>query len=200
MYVCLRARRDPPTRFLHHRGKGRRARLSLCVYSSIMHDDSHCSTTLGTRNYAHCVVDDGSNKKVLIFHTFLLFNASFANRLDDHLVISHHYPKDAYRCELCPRAYCYRPSLLRHRAIVHGEIRRYPCENCPKVSDSVSVVLGLELYWCVLFLIEFDSLLCFFKNVYPSCTMKLWKFQSYPVISMKFPNLDSGSLINQEHS
>ncbi|XP_011493491.2 transcription factor hamlet isoform X3 [Aedes aegypti] len=55
------------------------------------------------------------------------------DQLDDHLVISHHYPKDAYRCELCPRAYCYRPSLLRHRALVHGEIRRYPCENCPKV-------------------------------------------------------------------
>ncbi|EAA43874.4 AGAP008232-PA, partial [Anopheles gambiae str. PEST] len=55
------------------------------------------------------------------------------DQLDDHLVISHHYPKDAYRCELCPRAYSYRPSLLRHRAIVHGELRRFPCENCPKV-------------------------------------------------------------------
>ncbi|XP_058814809.1 transcription factor hamlet isoform X2 [Topomyia yanbarensis] len=55
------------------------------------------------------------------------------DQLDDHLVISHHYPKNAYRCELCPRAYCYRPSLLRHRAIVHGEVKRYPCENCPKV-------------------------------------------------------------------
>ncbi|XP_053692643.1 transcription factor hamlet-like [Sabethes cyaneus] len=55
------------------------------------------------------------------------------DQLDDHLVISHHYLKDAFRCELCPRAYCHRPSLLRHRAIVHGEIKRYPCENCPKV-------------------------------------------------------------------
>ncbi|XP_055546888.1 transcription factor hamlet isoform X2 [Wyeomyia smithii] len=54
------------------------------------------------------------------------------DQLDDHLVISHHYLKDAYRCELCPRAYCHRPSLLRHRAIVHGEVKRYPCENCSK--------------------------------------------------------------------
>ncbi|XP_053662068.1 histone-lysine N-methyltransferase PRDM16 [Anopheles marshallii] len=58
------------------------------------------------------------------------------DQLDDHLVISHHYPKDAYRCELCPRAYSYRPSLLRHRAIVHGELRRFPCENCPKNEDT----------------------------------------------------------------
>ncbi|XP_049548303.1 histone-lysine N-methyltransferase PRDM16-like [Anopheles darlingi] len=54
--------------------------------------------------------------------------------LDEHLVIAHHYQKDAYRCDLCPRAYSYRPSLLRHRAIVHGELRRFHCENCPKVS------------------------------------------------------------------
>uniref|UniRef100_A0A182TT79 C2H2-type domain-containing protein n=1 Tax=Anopheles melas TaxID=34690 RepID=A0A182TT79_9DIPT len=61
--------------------------------------------------------------------------------LDDHLVISHHYPKDAYRCELCPRAYSYRPSLLRHRAIVHGELRRFPCENCPKCTEKSAHLL-----------------------------------------------------------
>ncbi|CRK91379.1 CLUMA_CG005052, isoform A [Clunio marinus] len=55
--------------------------------------------------------------------------------LDVHLVATHHYPKDAFRCEHCPKSYCYRPSLLRHRAIVHGEYRKYPCENCSKVSD-----------------------------------------------------------------
>ncbi|XP_070493651.1 transcription factor hamlet-like isoform X3 [Chironomus tepperi] len=54
------------------------------------------------------------------------------DQLDVHLVATHHYPKDAYHCELCPKKYCYRPSLLRHRAIIHGEYRKYPCENCSK--------------------------------------------------------------------
>lgn len=67
------------------------------------------------------------NNILLITHFIFHF------RLDDHLVISHHYPKDAYRCDLCSRSYSYRPSLLRHRAIAHGELRKYPCENCTKV-------------------------------------------------------------------
>ncbi|XP_055681449.1 transcription factor hamlet-like isoform X2 [Lutzomyia longipalpis] len=55
------------------------------------------------------------------------------DHLDEHLILSHHYPKDAFRCESCPKTYSYRPSLLRHRALVHGELRKYPCENCTKV-------------------------------------------------------------------
>ncbi|XP_037042458.1 transcription factor hamlet-like isoform X4 [Bradysia coprophila] len=54
------------------------------------------------------------------------------DQLDDHLVSTHHYPKDAFRCDICPKSYCYRPSLLRHRALIHGELRKYPCENCTK--------------------------------------------------------------------
>ncbi|GAB0096363.1 transcription factor hamlet [Sergentomyia squamirostris] len=59
------------------------------------------------------------------------------DQLDDHLIVSHHYPKDAFRCESCPKTYSYRPSLLRHRALVHGELRKYPCENCTKVLSDV---------------------------------------------------------------
>uniref|UniRef100_A0A336LKQ1 CSON011437 protein n=1 Tax=Culicoides sonorensis TaxID=179676 RepID=A0A336LKQ1_CULSO len=55
--------------------------------------------------------------------------------LDDHLITSHQYPKEKYPCELCSRAYSHRPSLIRHRAIAHGEVRKYPCENCKKVSE-----------------------------------------------------------------
>ncbi|XP_059614431.1 transcription factor hamlet-like [Phlebotomus argentipes] len=55
------------------------------------------------------------------------------DQLDEHLIISHHYPRDAFRCESCAKTYSYRPSLLRHRALVHGELRKYPCENCTKV-------------------------------------------------------------------
>lgn len=69
-----------------------------------------------------------SKDHVLIF--FLIFICS----LDDHLVAAHHYPKDQFRCELCPKSYSYRPSLLRHRALIHGELRKYPCENCSKVN------------------------------------------------------------------
>ncbi|XP_017774324.1 PREDICTED: transcription factor hamlet-like isoform X2 [Nicrophorus vespilloides] len=55
------------------------------------------------------------------------------DRLDEHLVLKHNYRKDEYRCDLCPKAYCYRPCLIRHRSIVHGEHRKYHCENCTKV-------------------------------------------------------------------
>lgn len=57
-------------------------------------------------------------------------------RLDAHLVATHHYPRDAFHCEVCPKKYCYRPILLRHRAVAHGEFRKYPCENCSKVSQA----------------------------------------------------------------
>ncbi|XP_034939425.1 transcription factor hamlet-like isoform X2 [Chelonus insularis] len=52
--------------------------------------------------------------------------------LDKHLVTGHRYPADQHICESCPRAYSWRPLLVRHRAIVHGDLRKYPCENCPK--------------------------------------------------------------------
>lgn len=74
------------------------------------------------------------------------FSYNFIYRLDVHLVATHHYPKDAFRCEHCPKSYCYRPSLLRHRAIVHGEYRKYPCENCSKVSPNS--ILELLLIVC----------------------------------------------------
>ncbi|XP_077265764.1 transcription factor hamlet isoform X3 [Temnothorax americanus] len=53
--------------------------------------------------------------------------------LDSHLVTCHRYPAEQHRCDSCPRAYAWRPLLVRHRAIVHGDLRNYPCENCPKV-------------------------------------------------------------------
>ncbi|XP_071628711.1 transcription factor hamlet isoform X1 [Temnothorax longispinosus] len=52
--------------------------------------------------------------------------------LDSHLVTCHRYPAEQHRCDSCPRAYAWRPLLVRHRAIVHGDLRNYPCENCPK--------------------------------------------------------------------
>ncbi|XP_055838151.1 transcription factor hamlet isoform X2 [Episyrphus balteatus] len=55
------------------------------------------------------------------------------DRLDEHLVAAHHYRKDEYSCDLCVKSYSYRPSLLKHRALVHNDIRKYPCENCTKV-------------------------------------------------------------------
>ncbi|XP_054007090.1 histone-lysine N-methyltransferase PRDM16-like [Hylaeus anthracinus] len=53
--------------------------------------------------------------------------------LDSHLVTCHRYPAKQHNCDSCPRAYAWRPLLVRHRAIVHGDLRNYPCENCPKV-------------------------------------------------------------------
>ncbi|XP_022916421.2 transcription factor hamlet-like isoform X1 [Onthophagus taurus] len=55
------------------------------------------------------------------------------DKLDDHLITKHNYRKDDYRCELCPKAYSFRPNLIKHRSVVHGEHRKYHCENCTKV-------------------------------------------------------------------
>ncbi|XP_075153921.1 hamlet isoform X2 [Haematobia irritans] len=54
-------------------------------------------------------------------------------RLDDHLIGAHHFRKDEFLCELCSKRFCHRPVLLKHRALAHNEIRKYPCENCTKV-------------------------------------------------------------------
>ncbi|KAK9888053.1 hypothetical protein WA026_000330 [Henosepilachna vigintioctopunctata] len=55
------------------------------------------------------------------------------DKLDDHLIVKHNYRKEEYKCDYCPKAYSYRPCLIKHRAIVHGEHRKYHCENCTKV-------------------------------------------------------------------
>ncbi|XP_022822686.1 PR domain zinc finger protein 16-like isoform X2 [Spodoptera litura] len=52
--------------------------------------------------------------------------------LDRHLITEHAQPAGAFPCELCNRAYSTRVLLLRHRALAHTDIRKYPCENCPK--------------------------------------------------------------------
>ncbi|CAH0725700.1 unnamed protein product, partial [Brenthis ino] len=52
--------------------------------------------------------------------------------LDRHLIQAHAQPASAFHCELCNRAYSSRALLLRHRALTHTDIRKYPCENCPK--------------------------------------------------------------------
>lgn len=68
------------------------------------------------------------------YKKFLTENDLLFSRLDDHLIIKHNYRKDEYRCDLCPKAYSHRPCLIKHRAVIHGEHRKYHCENCPKVN------------------------------------------------------------------
>ncbi|KAK3849047.1 hypothetical protein Pcinc_044184 [Petrolisthes cinctipes] len=59
------------------------------------------------------------------------------DELDDHLVTAHGYAAGQYRCDYCPRAFAWRPNLIQHKT-VHGEYKRYPCENCPRVfTDAV---------------------------------------------------------------
>uniref|UniRef100_A0A1A9ZN96 C2H2-type domain-containing protein n=1 Tax=Glossina pallidipes TaxID=7398 RepID=A0A1A9ZN96_GLOPL len=53
-------------------------------------------------------------------------------RLDDHLVTAHHFRKEEFICELCSKRFSHRPLLLKHRALAHNEVRKYPCENCTK--------------------------------------------------------------------
>ncbi|KAJ0174600.1 hypothetical protein K1T71_009708 [Dendrolimus kikuchii] len=61
-------------------------------------------------------------------------DAPFPNieALDQHLVQRHAQPAASAHCEFCNRAYSSRILLLRHRALAHTDIRKYPCENCPK--------------------------------------------------------------------
>ncbi|XP_068082759.1 transcription factor hamlet [Anabrus simplex] len=58
------------------------------------------------------------------------------DQLDDHLISSHQF-KSEFKCDLCPRSFSCRSSLLSHLALRHGEVRnqekRYSCENCNKV-------------------------------------------------------------------
>ncbi|XP_068242407.1 transcription factor hamlet-like isoform X1 [Palaemon carinicauda] len=66
-------------------------------------------------------------------------NFSSYDELDDHLVTAHGYTANQYRCEYCPRSFCWRPNLIHHKTI-HGEYKRYPCENCPRVfTDSMTL-------------------------------------------------------------
>lgn len=54
-------------------------------------------------------------------------------KLDEHLIQKHNYRRNEYRCDFCPKAYSYKPCLIRHRAVVHGETKKYHCENCTKL-------------------------------------------------------------------
>ncbi|XP_030758572.1 histone-lysine N-methyltransferase PRDM16-like isoform X2 [Sitophilus oryzae] len=54
-------------------------------------------------------------------------------KLDEHLILKHNYRRNEYRCDLCPKAYSFKPCLIKHRAQIHGETKKYHCENCPKV-------------------------------------------------------------------
>lgn len=75
------------------------------------------------------------------FHVINVFSLSHF-RLDCHLVTCHRYPSDQHRCDSCSRGFAWRPLLVRHRALIHGDLRKYPCENCPKVTTSSSQSKG----------------------------------------------------------
>lgn len=91
-------------------------------------------------------------------HNILIcfFFACSIHRLDDHLIICHQYQKDQFGCDSCAKRYSTRPSLLRHRAIVHGETRKYPCENCSKVSYQ----------FCIIFIIYIPIYIYISKYIY----------------------------------
>ncbi|XP_069184349.1 transcription factor hamlet isoform X1 [Procambarus clarkii] len=61
------------------------------------------------------------------------------DELDDHLVTAHGFAAGQYRCDYCPRAFAWRPNLIQHKT-VHGEYKRYPCENCPRVFTDAMVL------------------------------------------------------------
>ncbi|XP_039278934.1 histone-lysine N-methyltransferase MECOM-like isoform X3 [Nilaparvata lugens] len=60
------------------------------------------------------------------------------NRLEVHLVSTHHYKADQFRCDHCPVSFGCRQSLSRHLTLQHGEQRKYSCENCAKIFSDPS--------------------------------------------------------------
>ena len=52
---------------------------------------------------------------------------------------AHGYAAGQFRCEYCPRAFAWRPNLIQHKT-VHGEFKRYPCENCSRVFTDSAVL------------------------------------------------------------
>ncbi|XP_065340624.1 histone-lysine N-methyltransferase PRDM16-like isoform X5 [Cloeon dipterum] len=57
--------------------------------------------------------------------------------LDEHLVSGHGYQAGQHKCDHCAASFSWRPCLLRHKS-VHGEQKKYHCENCAKVFSDPS--------------------------------------------------------------
>ncbi|VEN45468.1 unnamed protein product [Callosobruchus maculatus] len=53
--------------------------------------------------------------------------------LDEHLILKHNHQKNKFKCNYCYKAYSDRPCLIKHKAVEHGETKKYHCENCPKI-------------------------------------------------------------------
>lgn len=110
-------------------------RVRRCLKKSILFFlPSHLSSFMRRSRSLHQSSQRHIRQMNSTSYNFIYFSSCIIFRLDVHLVATHHYPKDSFHCEHCSKSYCYRPSLLRHRAVVHGEYRKYPCENCSKVS------------------------------------------------------------------
>lgn len=59
------------------------------------------------------------------------------------MILCHNYQKDSYNCEICTRGFCHRQSLFRHKHLQHGEVRKFQCENCTKVSFDIDWIFPL---------------------------------------------------------
>ncbi|KAB7506330.1 PR domain zinc finger protein 16 [Armadillidium nasatum] len=62
------------------------------------------------------------------------------DQLDEHLITSHGYSAGQFACEYCPRSFAWKPNLIQHKSIQHGEYKRYPCENCPRVFTDPAIL------------------------------------------------------------
>ena len=83
------------------------------------------------------------------------------HRLDDHMIESHGHKPNQFRCEHCPKSFAWRPNLLKHK-MVHGEYRRFPCENCDKVfTDPSNLQVNNDLVYDIAWdmCVEYDGML-----------------------------------------
>lgn len=101
----------------------------------------------------HLVLVRCSHYRLLVFCNMLVVpnlvcrcnkSSSPFSRLDEHLVSAHRYTAGQHRCEACPRSFSFRPGLIRHRTSAHPDLRRYSCENCPKVSTVFFLIQGKD--------------------------------------------------------
>ncbi|XP_059477429.1 histone-lysine N-methyltransferase PRDM16-like isoform X2 [Neocloeon triangulifer] len=108
-------------------------RTRACLESPSAH--SHCDTATESETGDDETGDEGDDDTIRCPDC----DKPFADleSLDEHLVAAHRYQAGQHKCDHCSASFCWRPCLLRHKH-THGEQRKYPCENCPKVFSDPS--------------------------------------------------------------
>ncbi|KAB7501093.1 MDS1 and EVI1 complex locus protein EVI1 [Armadillidium nasatum] len=90
--------------------------------------------------FYEAVRDVTANEELLLCRKVIEIFFLWKGLLDEHLITSHGYSAGQFACEYCPRSFAWKPNLIQHKSIQHGEYKRYPCENCPRVFTDPAIL------------------------------------------------------------